>query len=317
MNKIIPLVLVLSISLIIGNQAAFAQTNVWGFYGETGGSAIDATNPGDSGTPPLSTTTGIAGVSSTFQITDGVEEYQNVANAAFSDPRTGPILVASCFDGIPNPTSEAELPNVADWVFGGTGAVPFQCVQNQRNSQDLGLGVDQIVDQANALFQPLEVGTGQLVVIDLNAILPTNPTNPHTNFMFRISSNSAGETAWVAVSDKGPTGTLFFPDDFDLLGTESGFFPGCSRGGGCDNNDADISFIPKRFLYYTQTDNRQDNLLQQIKATRIPDDMVGGHGGITDNTALLVSGSHLTASWMIPLIVSAIGIGVFVVTRKQ
>jgi len=47
-----------------------------------------------------------------------------------------------------------------------------------------------------------------------------------------------------------------------------------------------------------------------------PGDMVGGHGGITDNTALLVSGSHLTASWMIPLLVSAIGIGVFVVTRK-
>ncbi len=47
-----------------------------------------------------------------------------------------------------------------------------------------------------------------------------------------------------------------------------------------------------------------------------PPDIVGGHGGITDNTALLVSGSHLTASWMVPLIVSAIGIGVFVVTRK-
>jgi len=47
-----------------------------------------------------------------------------------------------------------------------------------------------------------------------------------------------------------------------------------------------------------------------------PPDIVGGHGGITDNTALLVSGSHLTASWMIPLLVSAIGIGVFVVTRK-
>ena len=44
--------------------------------------------------------------------------------------------------------------------------------------------------------------------------------------------------------------------------------------------------------------------------------MVGGHGGITDNTALLLSGSHVTASWMIPLIVTAIGIGVFVFTRK-
>ena len=47
-----------------------------------------------------------------------------------------------------------------------------------------------------------------------------------------------------------------------------------------------------------------------------PPDIVGGYGGITDNTALLVSGSHLTASWMIPLLVSAIGIGVFVFTRK-
>jgi len=303
-HKIIPLVLFVSVSLIIGNQVAFAETNVWAFYGEVGGSKIDATtNPG-----PLSSTTGIAGVPSTFQITDGVEEYQNVANAAASPGRTGPILVASCFAGIPNPTSGA------DFIFGAGNALPFQCVQNQRAAQDLGLGVDQIViNQAQPLFQPLEVGEGQLVVIDLTAILPTNPTNPHTNFMFRISSNSGNEQAWVAVSDKGPTGTLSFPGDFAPLGTD-GFFTGGAAGS--PNNDSYISFIPKNFLYFTQTIDRQDILLQQIKATKIPDDMVGGHGGITDNTALLVSGSHLTASWMIPLIVSAIGIGVFVVTRK-
>jgi len=47
-----------------------------------------------------------------------------------------------------------------------------------------------------------------------------------------------------------------------------------------------------------------------------PGDRVGGHGGITDNTALLLSGSHLTASGMLPLIVTSIGIGVFIVTRK-
>jgi len=192
-HKIIPLVLVLSLSLIIGNQAAFAQTDVWAFYGETGGSAIDATNPGDSGTPPLSTTTGIAGVSSTFQIEDGIEEYQNVANAAFSDPRTGPILVAQCFFEVPNPSLTED-----DWFFGGTGAVRFQCVQNQRNAQDLGIGVMDIVESpAEPLTQPLEVETGQVVVIDLGAILGT-----YENFMFRISSNSEGETAWVAVSDK-------------------------------------------------------------------------------------------------------------------
>jgi len=45
-------------------------------------------------------------------------------------------------------------------------------------------------------------------------------------------------------------------------------------------------------------------------------DVIGGHGKTMDKTALLVSGAQLTTSWMIPLLVSSIGIGVFVVTRK-
>jgi len=318
MNKIIPLVLVLSISLIIGNQAAFAQTDVWAFYGEEFGSAVDATDPG-----PLSSISGVKDNPSVFQIDKLFEEYQNVVNAATAG-KSGPLLVAlvaRCFESIPNPedtfpNNPPTIPADDDWVFGGaTGqAAPFQCVQNQRNAQDLGLGVRLPVTLG--LVQPLEVEVGQLVVIDLRAILGT-----HENFMFRISSNSDGEKSWVAVSDKPPTGTLIFPQDFTPLGPLDGFFPGCTRNDPplpadkCNNNDADISFIPKDFLYYTQTTRERDNLLQHIKADRM--EIVGGHGGITDNTALLLSGSHLTASWMIPLIVSAIGIGVFVVTRKQ
>jgi len=45
-------------------------------------------------------------------------------------------------------------------------------------------------------------------------------------------------------------------------------------------------------------------------------DVIGGHGKVMDKTSLLVSGAQLTSSWMIPLLVSSIGIGVFVVTRK-
>jgi len=45
-------------------------------------------------------------------------------------------------------------------------------------------------------------------------------------------------------------------------------------------------------------------------------DVIGGHGKTMDKTSLLVSGAQLTTSWMIPLLVSSIGIGVFVVTRK-
>ena len=47
-----------------------------------------------------------------------------------------------------------------------------------------------------------------------------------------------------------------------------------------------------------------------------PEDVVGGHGGPIDKTALLVTGAQLSASWMLPVLISAIGIGVFVVTRK-
>jgi len=45
-------------------------------------------------------------------------------------------------------------------------------------------------------------------------------------------------------------------------------------------------------------------------------DVIGGHGKLMDKTALLVSGAQLTASWMIPLLLSSIGIGVFIFTRK-
>jgi len=305
MHKIIPLVLFVSVSLIIGNQVAFAETNVWAFYGEEFGSKKDAANPG-----PDSSMMGIANDGTFDQILSGVQEYQNVANAA-SAAKSGPLLVAKCFEGIPNPGDTTDDAN-DDWVFGGQGALPFQCVQNQRNEHDLGLGVRfEVPQELLPLVQPLEVEVGQLVVIDLTAILPSS-NDPHENFMFRISSNSNGEESFVAVSDKPPTGTLLFPGDFTPLGMEGGFFPGCAAG--CANNDRDISFEPKNYLYYTQTTRDRDNLLQQIKADKM--ELVGGYGGITDNTALLVSGSHLTASWMIPLIVSAIGIGVFVVTRK-
>ncbi len=48
-----------------------------------------------------------------------------------------------------------------------------------------------------------------------------------------------------------------------------------------------------------------------------PEDVVGGHGGIVSKTSLLVTGATLNASWMIPLLVSAVGIGIFVITYKK
>ena len=86
--------------------------------------------------------------------------------------------------------------------------------------------------------------------------------------------------------------------------TENTFGDGCYQ----------VSAIPAQVV--TVTDLNNDGCMTQSHIDFIVGSLVGGHGGITDNTALLVSGSHLIASWMLPVIVSAIGIGVFVVTRK-
>ena len=48
-----------------------------------------------------------------------------------------------------------------------------------------------------------------------------------------------------------------------------------------------------------------------------PRDLVGGSGHIIEKTALLVTGSQVTASWMIPLLLSAVGIGIFVISYKK
>jgi len=135
--------------------------------------------------------------------------------------------------------------------------------------------------------------------------------------MFRLSSNTLGEIAWLATSDVGPTGNV---DEsmVNVLNSPT-FFPGCVPNNNdpdpCSNTDEYISFIPQKFLYVKQLGEGRDILFQQIKADKI--EIVGGHGGPIDKTALMVTGAQLSASWMIPVLISAIGIGVFVVTRKS
>jgi len=186
---------------------------------------------------------------------------------------------------------------------------PWDCIDNFRADEDLGIGVDDPM----LSVQPLEVGNTQLVALNISALRNAG----YGNFMFIISSNSpAGnepeEIGWLGTSSLGPTGTLT-----EMQVSVVGIFPGCDTGVGCQNNDA---YIPisnlEDWLYFKQIGDGRDNLIQQIKAT-IPPDVVGGHGGPIDKTALMVTGAQLSASWMIPVLISAIGIGVFVVTRKS
>jgi len=319
---------VLSISLIIGNQAAYAQTtDVWGFYCEDGTlaaigpAASDLTNMGAlvdafGGAPGSSDSTtcvlkgdanypsniirlpwGDTGTPITYK---SISEKNNpVVNVAKPD------IKVQCFAGAPDP----DVNNQFEWDFGGAAA-PWDCIDNFRADEDLGIGVDDPL----LSNQPLEVQNGELVALDISALHNAG----YANIMFIISSNSPAsngnpaEVGWLGTSNLGPSGVL---DETDV--SVVGIFPGCNTGGGCANNDAYISINNLGdWLYYKQTGSGRDNLIQQIKAT-IPPDIVGGHGGPIDKTALMVTGAQLSASWMIPVLISAIGIGVFVVTRKS
>ncbi len=131
MHKIIPLVLVLALSLIIGNQAAFAETDVWAFYGEVGGSDTDATNPGKvCGANTCSESSGIASDGTKFLV-GHIEDYQNVDEAVASAGLSGPEIQAKCFGGAQNPISDnVNTPPQFSWDF--TQLTTLNCVQNQR-----------------------------------------------------------------------------------------------------------------------------------------------------------------------------------------
>ncbi len=294
LNKILPLVLVLSVSLIIGYQAAFATEQIWAPYCEVNGAKVDATTNGAAGSSNVNK---CAETHDAFNVGSPVS-YQNIENANISPGLTGDLMIANCFRGNQNfpIVNPKDNPDFA-WNLGFVDVL--NCVQNQRASNDLGLGVDEPVIVAS---QPLELQNDELIVIDLTAL------NKCKDFKFRLSSNTNTERAWVGVSDTPPTG-IVADEDFTLLA-------GSIVDSSISSTDVYIPFPKRDYLYVTEVSDGGDNLFQQIRAD-CPDDVVGGHGGPIDKTALMVTGAQLNASWMIPVLVSAIGIGLFVVTRKS
>jgi len=311
LNKILPLVLVLSISLIIGNQAAYAETDVWAMYCEEEdadlldmGALVDAVEGGIGSSDKDNCALFGAVTGNIIRLPWGdlgnpiVYKTISEKNSIDNDPD----ILVKCFDEAADPVN-----GQFDWNF--NSILKWDCVDNFRADDDLGIGVD---DPAFSSQQVLELQNGELIVLDLSALL-----GEYENFMFRLSSNTLGETGWLATSDVGPTGNV---DEsmVNVLNSPT-FFPGCVPNDNapvsCSNTDEYISFTPQKFLYVKQLGQNRDILFQQIKADKI--EIVGGHGGPIDKTALMVTGAQLNASWMIPVLISAIGIGVFVVTRKS
>jgi len=284
----------LKLSLIIGYQAAFATEQIWAPYCEVNGAKVDATTNGAAGSSDVDKCTK---THDAFNVGSPVS-YQNIENANISPGLSGDLMIANCFRGdtnfpLENPNNDGDF----DWDLEFMNVL--NCVQNQRADDDLGLGVDYPIIPAGG--QPLELQNEELIVIDLTAL------NKCRDFKFRLSSNTNGELAWVGVSDTPPTDNV---TDEDFAGIK-----GSIVDSSISSTDEYIPFPKRSYLYVTEVSNGGDNLFQQIRAD-CPDDVVGGHGGPIDKTSLLVTGAQLNASWMIPVLISAIGIGVFVVTRK-
>ena len=199
------------------------------------------------------------------------------------------------------------------FVFSNTD----NCIQNQRNAGDIGIGVNEDVVTQN----PNELQADEMVVADLSALISAG----YTNIMFRLSSNGANHIAWAAVSDKGPS-TDASVSDTDLMlvpnptGTD-GIFPG-DPDLGDDFNDVYINMPLKKFLYLQELNvpgappndgSGLDYLLQQIKAE---EPVIGGMGIQIDKTSLLLAGAQTNAFWIIPIVVSGIIIGIVAIRRK-
>jgi hypothetical protein len=295
MNKILPLVLVLSLSLIIGNQVAYGAVDKWLFYGEVQGGSIDAvrTQGGASnaaGPPPVVNLSNV-NADPGIKLLANVVDYQNAANSPGA--LSGPLIKIRCFSNVPTPIVNG-LGGAFAWNFGAAPNITpsYNCIQNQRNSNDLGMGTDPPIIPANAN----EVELKEMVVADLTALFGAG----YSNFMYRLSSNTGSDSAWVGLSNSPPSGSL---DQTDFLSVVQ-----------LETTDVYVNFpVNANYLYVTQV-GTGDLLLQQIKADK--PEIVGGHGGPIDKTALLVTGAQVNASWMIPLLISAVGIGVFVFTRK-
>jgi len=87
--------------------------------------------------------------------------------------------------------------------------------------------------------------------------------------------------------------------------------------GDVDDTCYSVSGLGMQIVTVTETGAAGCMGISHVDGVIDSDGKVGGHGDITSKTSLLVTGATLNASWMIPLLVSAVGIGIFVITYKK
>jgi len=270
--------------------------DVWAFYGEIGGGKVDAKAGGgasdgtgvfnfcnDSGnnSPPC------------VNLVGPDETYQNVLEA--NGGMAAPKIEVSCWKGAPNPAGNGAV----TFNFGTTVTAADNCIQNQRDDEDLGLGAEPPVGISN----PNEIERDELIVLDLTALVDGD----YDNFMYVLSSNTGGDDAHLWASDNGPSTGSGFVGSISLLAGDSL---------GVDQlTDTYQNFPSKKFLYVKEVGSSVsgDFLMQQIKAEV---DVIGGTGIQLDTTSILLAGAQTNAFWIIPIVVSATIIGIITIRRK-
>lgn len=259
-------------------------TDVWVFYGEgpqagIGGGSLDATqNPAVGCTPDVSCFTNVDTSDGTLINVGHQINYHNIANS-------GPNILVTCYDDTPTPdlvTGEVTI------IFDGIGAITdWDCLQNQRNENDIGMGATPLIAAPED-----EIDDDELIVFDLTKLVDEG----YSDFMYRLSSNTNEDLAWLAFSDKAPTGSVSFT-------AAETVFDG--------DTDTYKSFPLKKYLYISEV--ADDMLFQQIKA-EVP--VIGGTGIQIDTTSSLLAGAQTNAFWILPIVVSGIIIGIIMIRRK-
>ena len=150
-----------------------------------------------------------------------------------------------------------------------------------------------VPDTASFIFAGFQVD----VMVNADGQVWVTYTLTRTNILFFLQPSEIWLNDLDWVGQQGQVVDFFVTEDQTNINPEVSDTP----------DSVHITIPPIGFSEFT---SRQVHF--QIEAEH---DFVGGEFIGVDSTALLVSGAQMNASWMIPVIVSAIGIGI-VIARK-
>jgi len=296
-------ILSMLVILVIGNQAAYAQTiDVYAFYGGSpkntgdnsdcppptgatciGQGTVDATDQGPLGDNFPGCLDDVSCLPSNVDTSDGglIEVGHQIEWRSVSG--MGPLIEVTCYTNVPQPNMDGS------WDINFGALTDFSCLQNQRAANDLGFGGTPITIAA----PDDEINNDELIVLDLTLLVDGD----YNDFMYRLSSNTGGDQALLAFSDTIPSGMITLTNAETVID---------------DDTDVYKSFPTKKFLYIREVGG-DDLLLQQIKAQV---DVIGGKGIQIDTTSILLAGAQTNAFWILPMIVLATIIGIITIRRK-